>query len=65
VVVVTVSWCLEFECSETDVVQGFVVDTEGLIGVLDQLVNGEGGIVWLDDGVRDLEEVSIESQMEQ
>jgi len=31
-----------------------VVDTESLVRVLDKLVDGEGGVVWLDNGVRDL-----------
>ncbi len=31
-----------------------VVNAEGLVGVLDQLMNREGGVVRLDDGVRDL-----------
>ena len=39
---------------EADVVESLVVDAEGLIGVLDQLVDGEGGVVGLDDGVRHL-----------
>ena len=37
--------------AEADVVQRLVVDAEGLVGVLDQLVDGEGGVVRLDDGV--------------
>ena len=31
-----------------------VIDTEGLVGVLDELVNGKGGVVRLDNGVGDL-----------
>lgn len=31
-----------------------VIDTEGLVGVLNQLVNGESGVVGLDNGVGDL-----------
>ena len=31
-----------------------IVNAESLIGVLDKLVNGEGGVVWLDNGVGDL-----------
>lgn len=31
-----------------------VIDTEGLVGVLDQLVNGQSGVVRLNNGVRDL-----------
>ena len=54
VVEVTVGWGGELEGSEADVVQGLVVDDLDLISVLDELVDGEGGVVWLDDGVRDL-----------
>ncbi|KAF1760613.1 hypothetical protein GCK72_008862 [Caenorhabditis remanei] len=51
---VSVCWVGELECSVADVVEGLVIDTVGLIGVLNELVDGEGGVVWLDDGVRDL-----------
>jgi len=51
---VTVGGRGELERSEADVVEGLVVDTVGLVGVLDQLVDGEGGVVGLDDGVADL-----------
>jgi len=44
----------ELEGSEADVVQSFVVDAHGLVGVLDKLVDGERGVVGLDDGVGDL-----------
>merc|ERR1719502_2618362 len=48
---VTVSWGGELEGTEADVVKGLVVHAHTLVGVLDQLVDGEGGVVWLDDGV--------------
>lgn len=35
----------QFKGAETDVIKRFVVDTEGFVGVLNQLVNGEGCIV--------------------
>ena len=54
VVQVAVAGVGELEGAHADVVQSLVVDTEGLVGVLDQLVDGEGGVVGLDDGVRDL-----------
>lgn len=44
----------QFKGSEANIVKGLVVDTEGFIGVFDQLVNGEGGIVRLHDSVRHL-----------
>ena len=36
------------------VVSYLIVDAEGLIRILDQLVDGKGGVVRLDDSVRDL-----------
>jgi hypothetical protein len=54
VVEVTVGWVVELQGSHADVVESLVVDTEGLIRVLDQLVNGKGGVVWLDNGVGNL-----------
>jgi len=37
---------------EADVVESLVVDAVGLVGVLNELMDGEGGVVWLDNGVR-------------
>merc|ERR1719389_878395 len=51
VVQVAIGWGGELEGTEADVVQGLVVHAHTLVGVLDKLVDGEGGIVWLDDGV--------------
>ena len=39
---------------EADIVQGLVVNAVGLVGVLNQLMDGEGGVVGLDNGVRHL-----------
>ena len=55
VVQITVGGGVKLQGSETDVVEGLVIDTEGLVRVLDKLVNGEGSVVWLNDGVGDLE----------
>lgn len=54
VVQVTVGWGGELEGSEADVVQGFVVDAVSLVSVFDELVHGERGVVWFDNGVRHL-----------
>ena len=51
---ITISGGSELEGSEANVIKGFVIDDHALIGVLDQLMDGEGGVVGLDDGVRDL-----------
>jgi len=51
VVQVTVGRGSELECSEADVVKSFVVDDHDFVGVLDQLVDGEGSVVWFNDGV--------------
>ena len=44
----------ELEGTETDVVKGFIVDTVGLVCVLDKLVNRQGCVVRLDYSVRHL-----------
>jgi len=59
VVQVTIAGGGELQRAEADVVQGLVIDTEGLIRVLNQLVNGKSGVVWLDDGIRDLDKWEI------
>ena len=41
----------KFQGSEADIIKSFVVNAVGFIGILNQLVNGEGGIVGLDNGV--------------
>merc|ERR1712057_150792 len=54
VVEVAICWGGELECTEADVIQGLVVKTHALVGVLDKLVYRESGIVWLDNCVRHL-----------
>jgi hypothetical protein len=54
VVQVTVGWGGELESSEADIVEGFVINNLDLISVLDELMDGEGGVIWLDNGVGDL-----------
>jgi hypothetical protein len=51
---ITVGRSGEFESAEADIIQGFVIDAKGLVGVLDQLMHGESGVVRLDNSVRDL-----------
>jgi hypothetical protein len=41
----------ELERAEADVVQGFVIDTDSLVRVLNELVHGERRVVGLDNGV--------------
>merc|ERR1712167_169021 len=41
----------ELEGSEADIVEGLVVNAHNLIGVLDELMHGEGGVVGLNDSV--------------
>ena len=47
VIEVTIGGCGEFQRAEADVIQGLIINAVGLIGVLNQLVNRQGGIVWL------------------
>lgn len=44
----------ELESAEANVVEGFIVEHHALVSILDQLVNGERGVVRLDDRVGDL-----------
>jgi hypothetical protein len=50
---ITVGGGSELEGSEADVIEGLIINDHALVGVLDELMNGESGIVGLDDGVRD------------
>jgi hypothetical protein len=54
VVQITISGGGEFEGSEANVVEGFVVNAHDFVSVFDQLVDREGGVVGFNDGVRDL-----------
>jgi len=54
VVKITVGGGGELEGTEADVVKGFVVNAHNLIGVFDELMDREGGVVGLNDGVGDL-----------
>ena len=54
VVQVTVRGVVQLEGPHADVVESLVVNAEGLVRVLDQLVDGECGVVRLDNGVGDL-----------
>merc|ERR1719272_113451 len=51
---ITVGGGGELEGPEADIVEGLVVNAHNLIGVLDELMHGEGGVVGLNDGVGDL-----------
>lgn len=48
---VTVGRGGELEGSEADVIKGLVIDNLNLVGVLNKLVNGQGGVVRLNDGI--------------
>ena len=48
---VTIGGGGELESSEADIIESLVIDGLDLISVLHELMDGEGGVVWLDDGV--------------
>jgi len=50
---VTISGSGQFKGAEANVIEGLVVNAEGLVSVLDKLVDWEGGIVGFDHGVTD------------
>jgi hypothetical protein len=47
---IAVSWCRKLESPEADIVEGLIVNAESLVGVLDELMNGECRIVGLSGG---------------
>merc|ERR1711970_1136483 len=49
---ITIGWGGQFKGTEADVVEGFVIDAVGLVGVLNELMDGEGGVVGFDNGIR-------------
>jgi len=51
---VGVGWSLDVELSSADIVDGFVVEHDGDISVLEQGVGGQNGVVWLNNGGGDL-----------
>jgi hypothetical protein len=51
---VTIGGGGQFEGSEADIVKSFVIDDHTFIGVFNQLMDGQGSVVRLNDGVRDL-----------
>jgi len=51
---VGVGWSLDIEVSSADVINGFVIDHDSDISVLEEGVGGEKGVVWLNNGGGDL-----------
>merc|ERR1719263_2788634 len=51
---VGVGWSLDIEVSSADIINGFVIDHDGDISVLEEGVSGEDGVVWLNNGSGDL-----------
>jgi hypothetical protein len=51
---VAIGGIVELEGAHADVVQSLIVNAEGLIRVLDELVDGQSSVVWLNNGVGDL-----------
>lgn len=51
---IAVGWRTELQRSEADIVEGFVIDAERFVGVFHQLMNGQGGIVRLNNSIRNL-----------
>jgi len=51
---VGVGGSLDIEVSSADVINGFVIDHDSDISVLEERVGGKDGVVWLNNGGRDL-----------
>jgi len=48
---ITVGWGGELKGSEADIIKSFVINAHNLIGVLDKLMDREGSVVWLNNGI--------------
>ena len=44
----------ELQCSETDIIKSFVINAHNLISIFDKLMDWEGSVVGLNDGIGDL-----------
>jgi hypothetical protein len=55
---IAIRWGRKLEGTEADFIQGLVINAEGLVGVLDELMHGECGVIWFYDGIGDLMSVS-------
>ncbi len=51
---VSVGWALNIQVTTADIVQGFVIQTEGAISVLQKGMGRQDVVVWLNDGSGDL-----------
>lgn len=51
---ITIGRSSELKSPEADVIKGLVIDDHAFVSVFDELMDREGGVVWLDDGVGDL-----------
>jgi hypothetical protein len=51
---ITIGWGGELKGSEADIVKSLVINAHNLIGVLDELMDREGSVVWLNNGIGDL-----------
>jgi hypothetical protein len=51
---VGVGWSLDIEVSSADIINGFVIDHDSNIGVFEERVGGEDGVVWFNNGCGDL-----------
>ena len=48
---ITICWGSELEGSEADIIKGFVINAHNFISVFDQLMDGKGGVIWLNNGI--------------
>merc|ERR1712023_597029 len=49
VVKITIGWGGELKGSEANIIKSFVINAHNLIGVLDELMDREGSVVWLNN----------------
>jgi len=48
---ISISGCSQLQGSEADIIEGFIIYDHAFIGVLDELMDRESGVVWFNDCV--------------
>ena len=51
---VGVSWSLDVEVSAANIVDGFIINHKGTVGVFEGCMGGQNGVVWLNNGCGNL-----------
>jgi len=51
---ITIGWGCELQGSEANIVKSFIIYAHDFIGILDELMDRKGSVIWLNNSIRDL-----------